>query len=181
MKIIETEISDVKIIVSDLFQDDRGFFMESYNEEKYAPIIGSDYQFVQDNLSRSVKNVLRGLHYQRQKPQGKLVRVVRGEIFDVCVDLRRSSPTFGKYFTCRLSDQNHQMLWVPPQFAHGFLVTSEIADVLYKTTDFYAPKDEHCLRWDDKDIAIPWPIDSAPSLSDKDRKGKSFNEADYFP
>jgi dTDP-4-dehydrorhamnose 3,5-epimerase len=181
MLMLDTAIHDVKIIVPDIYEDERGFFMESYNAKKLAPMIGEKYQFVQDNHSYSTKNVLRGLHFQRKNPQGKLIRVVRGEIFDVSVDLRKSSPTFGKAVSVILSDENLHMLWVPPEFAHGFLVLSDVADVMYKTTDFYAPNDEYCLRWNDPSISIQWPTLEEPILSPKDNSGKFFKELDFFP
>jgi dTDP-4-dehydrorhamnose 3,5-epimerase len=181
IKIIETAISDVVIIVPDLFADARGFFFESYNAKDFSAIIGSDISFVQDNHSRSIKNVLRGLHYQVRHPQGKLIRVIAGEIYDVAVDLRKSSATFGRHVACRLSAENHHMLWVPPYFAHGFLALSPTAEVLYKTTDFYSPKDERCLRWDDPDLAINWPNNGKVLLSAKDQQGSSLKEAEVFP
>lgn len=180
-KIINTAISDVKIIVPDVFVDARGFFMESYNAKNFAALIGNQITFVQDNHSHSRKNVLRGLHYQIQHPQGKLVRVVAGEIYDVAVDLRRSSPTFGQYVACLLSAENQQILWVPPHFAHGFLTLSNSADVLYKTTDFYFPAHERCLRWDDPSLAVPWPCDGEVLLSPKDKRASFFNEIEAFP
>lgn len=181
MKIIETAITDVLIIVPDVFADARGFFFESYNAKKFSALIGSDISFVQDNHSRSIKNVLRGLHYQILQPQGKLIRVISGEIYDVAVDMRRSSATFGMHVACRLSAENQHMLWVPPHFAHGFLALSPVAEVLYKTTDFYSPKNEKCLRWDDPDLAISWPNDGEVHLSDKDQRGCFLKDAEVFP
>jgi len=180
MKISPTNIPDVKILTPHLYNDERGFFYESYNQ-KILSDEGIRSHFVQDNHSRSVKNVLRGLHYQINHPQGKLVRVVVGEIFDVAVDLRASSPTFGKWTGVRLSAQNHFMLWVPKGFAHGFLVLSDIAEVLYKATDFYDPSSEQCLRWDDPTVAIEWPLGSSPILSQKDQEGFLLSEAELFP
>jgi dTDP-4-dehydrorhamnose 3,5-epimerase len=181
MQIIETAIPDIKILEPKVFGDDRGFFLESYNQRLLAEKVGIHDQFVQDNHSHSVQGVLRGLHYQLKMPQGKLVRVVFGEAFDVAVDMRRSSPTFGKWVSVHLSAQNKRMLWVPPGFAHGFLVVSPEADFLYKTTNFYDPSSEHCILWNDPDLAIPWPIKGfSPSLSAKDQQGKRFKEAIAF-
>ena len=155
-----------------MFGDTRGFFFESFNTRAFAEATGLDVQFVQDNHSRSAKGVLRGLHYQILHPQGKLVRVVRGSVFDVAVDIRKASPTFGKWVGVELTEDNHRQLWVPPGLAHGFLVTSESADFLYKTTDYYAPEHERCLAWNDPDIAIEWPLEGEPQLSAKDKLGK---------
>jgi dTDP-4-dehydrorhamnose 3,5-epimerase len=179
MQVIETAIPDVKIIEPKVFGDDRGFFFESFNQKLLSDKIGN-HQFVQDNHSFSMQGVLRGLHYQLLKPQGKLVRVVTGEAYDVAVDIRKSSPTFGKWVGVHLSAQNKKMLWVPPGFAHGFLVISPQADFLYKTTEFYDPTSEHCLRWDDPDVAVKWPLTGSPSLSAKDSKGKSLHEVPHF-
>ena len=178
MKIIETSIPDVKLIKPKVFGDERGFFMETWNERAFREA-GIDATFVQDNHSRSVRNTLRGLHYQIKKSQGKLVRVTRGEVFDVALDLRSESPTFGQWVGEHLSEYNNRMLWVPPGFAHGFLVTSETADFQYKCTDFYAPKHERCIRWDDPDIGIDWGDMRRSSLkiSEKDQDGQSFEEA----
>jgi len=181
MKIIKTDIPDVLIIEPQVFGDERGFFMESFNQQRWEEATGLKRSFVQDNHSCSQKGVLRGLHYQKPKPQGKLVRVIAGEVFDVAVDLRKSSATFGKWVGCRLSAENKHQFWVPEGFAHGFLVLSETAEVLYKTTDYYAPEYEQCIRWDDPDLAIEWPIDVAPSLSAKDAAGVAFNDAICFP
>lgn len=178
MKIIETVIPDVKILEPRVFGDDRGFFMESYNQKNISEI-GINEQFVQDNHSRSGKNVLRGLHYQIQNPQGKLVRVTQGEVFDVAVDLRLSSPTFGKWVSVILSEENKKMLWIPPGFAHGFMVLSEKADFLYKTTSFYDAPSDRCILWNDPDLNIKWPVVN-PILSPKDSQGKSFKQAEYF-
>lgn len=179
MHVTDTAIPDVKVLTPKVFGDDRGFFMESYNQKLFNEALNGDFIFVQDNHSRSAKNVLRGLHYQIQNPQGKLVRVTSGEVFDVAVDLRRSSPTFGQAVAVVLSAANKNMLWVPQGFAHGFLVLSEYADFLYKTTDFYNPKAERCIRWNDPDLKIEWPA-KEPILSQKDSMGASFKEAEYF-
>ena len=181
MKIIDTALPDVKILEPTVFGDDRGFFLESYNQKVIADILQIHTPFVQDNHSHSVQNTLRGLHYQLNKPQGKLVRVVSGEVFDVAVDMRKTSPTFGKWVGVTLSAANKQMLWIPPGFAHGFLVLSHTADFLYKTTDFYDPHSEHCLRWDDPEVAIAWPLTSPPLLSSKDLQGKSLQQSPGFP
>jgi dTDP-4-dehydrorhamnose 3,5-epimerase len=172
MKSISTAIADVFILEPKVFGDTRGFFFESFNTRAFAEATGLDVQFVQDNHSRSAKGVLRGLHYQILHPQGKLVRVVRGSVFDVAVDIRKASPTFGKWVGVELTEDNHRQLWVPPGLAHGFLVTSESADFLYKTTDYYAPEHERCLAWNDPDIAIEWPLEGEPQLSAKDKLGK---------
>jgi len=177
MELIKTSIPDVKLLKPKVFGDERGFFMESYNKHTLEDLIGLDVEFVQDNHSRSSKNVLRGLHYQLKQPQGKLVRVVAGEVFDVAVDLRRSSPTFGQWEGTILSDKNNYQFWVPPGFAHGFVVLSDTADFLYKTTDYYAPEHERCINWDDPEIGINWPFSGKPSLSDKDKQGVAFNHA----
>jgi dTDP-4-dehydrorhamnose 3,5-epimerase len=180
MDVIETAIPDVKLLKPKLFGDERGFFMESYNQKTLQDLCGLDVDFVQDNHSRSTKNVLRGLHYQMEQAQGKLVRVVSGEVFDVAVDLRQSSATFGQWAGTVLSGQNHHQFYVPPGFAHGFVVLSDTADFLYKTTDYYAPQYEKCIRWDDPDIGIEWPMDGEPSLSEKDKAGVSFQQAVYY-
>lgn len=177
MEVITTSIADVKLLKPKVFGDERGFFMESYNKQTLENILGLDVEFVQDNHSRSSKNVLRGLHYQLKQAQGKLVRVVAGEVFDVAVDLRRSSATFGQWAGAILSASNNHQFWVPAGFAHGFVVLSETADFLYKTTDYYAPEHEQCIRWDDPDIGIDWPFDGEPSLSEKDKQGVAFNQA----
>ena len=176
MKITETSIPDVKLIEPKVFGDERGFFMETWNKRAFREA-GIDATFVQDNHSRSVKNTLRGLHYQIKQPQGKLVRVIRGEVFDVALDLRTNSPTFGEWVGEYLSEENNRMLWVPPGFAHGFLVESETADFQYKCTEFYAPAYERCIRWDDPDINIGWGKKWPLNLSIKDQLGKSFKEA----
>ncbi|WP_411386210.1 dTDP-4-dehydrorhamnose 3,5-epimerase [Pseudomonas sp. MPB03] len=181
MNVIATCLPDVLIIEPKVFGDDRGFFYESFNARAFAEATGSTLQFVQDNHSRSTRGVLRGLHYQIEQAQGKLVRVTAGEVLDIAVDIRRSSPTFGQWAGVRLSAQNHRQLWVPPGFAHGFVVLSESADFLYKTTDYYAPSAERCIRWDDPQLAIDWALDDAPILSAKDQNGKALHEADLFP
>lgn len=181
MQIQKTAIPDLLIIEPQVFGDDRGFFYESYNEKKLADVAGITERFVQDNHSRSAKNVLRGLHYQIQQPQGKLVRVVVGEVYDVAVDMRRASATFGQWVGIHLSATNKRMLWVPKGFAHGFLVLSDHAEFLYKTTDFYAPQYERALLWNDADLAIDWPLSGAPALSAKDAVGVPFKAAETFP
>ncbi|WLH46652.1 dTDP-4-dehydrorhamnose 3,5-epimerase [Pseudomonas beijingensis] len=181
MNVIATRLPDVLIIEPKVFGDDRGFFYESFNARAFAEATGCTLQFVQDNHSRSTRGVLRGLHYQIEQAQGKLVRVTAGEVLDIVVDIRRSSPTFGQWAGVRLSAQNHRQLWVPPGFAHGFVVLSESADFLYKTTDYYAPSAERCIRWDDPQLAIDWELEGAPILSAKDQNGKALHEADLFP
>jgi dTDP-4-dehydrorhamnose 3,5-epimerase len=180
MKVIQTAIEDVLIIEPQVFGDDRGFFLESYNEERWQEETGITKPFVQDNHSRSVKGVLRGIHYQIKQPQGKLVRVVSGEVFDVAVDLRRSSPTFGKCVSVLLTADNKKQLWIPEGFGHGFLVVSDTADFLYKTTDYYSPENERCIIWNDAELNIDWPKNITPQLSAKDEKGVRFAEADVF-
>ncbi len=179
MNVLETALPGVLILEPKVHGDARGFFMESYNRRRFAEL-GLPIEFVQDNHSRSARGVLRGLHYQIRQPQGKLVRVTRGAVFDVAVDLRRSSPSFGRWAGVELSEDNHRMLWIPPGFAHGFLVISETADFLYKTTDYYAPEHERCIRWDDPDIGIAWPLETEPLLSAKDRVGRSLREAEVY-
>lgn len=179
MQVIETAIADVKIIEPKVFGDDRGFFMESYNKKLFSDV-GINEDFVQDNHSRSPQGVLRGLHYQKEQPQGKLVRVSFGEVYDVAVDLRKNSSTFGKWVGVLLSAENKRMFWIPAGFAHGFLVLSKEADFLYKTTAFYNPTQECCIRWDDKDLAIDWPLKKEPILSLKDSVGLKFKEAPKF-
>ncbi|MGC4009297.1 MAG: dTDP-4-dehydrorhamnose 3,5-epimerase [Pseudomonas sp.] len=183
MKATRLAIPDVILLEPRVFGDDRGFFFESFNLRQFHEAIGSTPDFVQDNHSLSGRGVLRGLHYQLHQPQGKLVRVVSGEVFDVAVDLRRSSPHFGKWVGEILSADNKRQLWVPPGFAHGFLVLSETAEFLYKTTDYYAPQDEHCLVWNDPNIAIEWPAmgDLKPTLSPKDQSGRSLRDAEVYP
>ena len=181
MKVTPTVIPDVLIIEPKVFGDTRGFFYESFNQKAFNESTGTDYQFVQDNHSRSAKGVLRGLHYQIQQPQGKLVRVVRGAVFDVAVDIRKSSPTFGKWVGMELSEDNHRQLWVPSGFAHGFLVTSDSAEFLYKTTDYYVPEHERCIAWNDDSICIKWPaLDISFLLSVKDLQGMEFSVAETF-
>ncbi|MEW6133749.1 MAG: dTDP-4-dehydrorhamnose 3,5-epimerase [Pseudomonadota bacterium] len=179
MEKIATAIPDVFMIAPKVFGDDRGFFLESYNRRTMASL-GIDHDFVQDNHSRSGRGVLRGLHYQVKQTQGKLVRVVAGEIFDVAVDIRRSSPTFGRWVGMTLSAENKRMAWVPPGFAHGFYVTSDYAEVLYKATDYYAPEHERSMLWNDPALGIEWPLFGEPLLSGKDRKGLPLNEAEVF-
>jgi len=179
MKVTATAISDVKLIEPAVFGDERGFFLESWNAREFAAA-GIPDTFVQDNHSRSVQNVLRGLHYQIGQPQGKLVRVISGEVFDVAVDLRRSSPSFGKWVGATLSAENKRMVWVPEGFAHAFLVTSAIAEVLYKTTDYWAPELERTLAWDDPSVAINWPLSETPALSKKDTAGASLADAETY-
>lgn len=180
MKAIRTEIPEVLILEPKVFGDARGFFFESWNEKVFREATGLDLHFVQDNHSRSAQGVLRGLHYQIRQPQGKLVRVVRGAVFDVAVDVRRSSPTFGKWVGVELSEDNHRQFWVPPGFAHGFVVLTESADFLYKTTDYYAPEHERCIAWNDPEIGIAWPGGLVPALSEKDRRGLALREAEVF-
>ena len=181
MKVIASELPEVLILEPRVFGDDRGFFYESFNARTFSEATGLNREFVQDNHSRSQRGVLRGLHYQLQQPQGKLVRAVVGEVFDVSVDLRRSSPSFGRWVGVHLSAENKRQLWLPEGFAHGFLVLSEYAEVLYKTTDYYAPAHERCIRWDDPSLAIDWPLESAPQLSAKDQAGLSLADAQVFP
>ena len=173
-------IPDVVLIEPKVFGDERGFFFESFNQRQFNAAVGYDVEFVQDNHSRSVKNVLRGLHYQIQHPQGKLVRAVQGTVYDVAVDLRRSSATFGQHVGVELSADNKRMLWVPPGFAHGFVVLSEAAEFLYKTTDYWYPEFERSLAWDDPTVNIAWPHSGAPSLSGKDQLGKLLADAECF-
>ena len=172
MKVTPTSLPEVLLIEPKVFGDQRGFFFESFNQKAFNDATGLDAKFVQDNHSRSTKGVLRGLHYQIQQPQGKLVRVVRGSVFDVAVDIRKSSAHFGRWVGVELSEENHRQLWVPPGFAHGFLVTSDTADFLYKTTDYYAPEFERCLAWNDPGVGVEWPLaGNAPQLSVKDQAG----------
>ncbi|SDK05642.1 dTDP-4-dehydrorhamnose 3,5-epimerase [Pseudomonas indica] len=175
MKVIETAIDGVKIIEPRVFGDERGFFLETFQARRYAEEAGIDLPFVQDNHSRSAKGVLRGLHFQKTKPQGKLVRVVRGEVFDVAVDIRRDSPTFGRWEAAILSEENKRQFWVPPGLAHGFVVLSETADFEYKCTDYYDPSDEACLIWNDPAVGIEWPL-AEPQLSAKDAQGLTLRE-----
>ncbi|MEB3339847.1 dTDP-4-dehydrorhamnose 3,5-epimerase [Okeania sp.] len=181
MNVIVTKIPEVLLIEPKVFGDERGFFMESFNQRNFSEKTGVNLEFVQDNHSRSRKGVLRGLHYQIQQVQGKLLRVVVGEIFDVAVDIRKSSPSFGKWVGYLLSAENKRQLWVPPGFAHGFLVVSETADVLYKTTDYYAPQYERSIIWNDSEIGIDWPLDGIEvKLSQKDEAGTTLRDADLF-
>lgn len=181
MNVITTALPEVLMLVPRVFGDERGFFFESYNRRAFREVTGLDVEFVQDNHSRSVHGVLRGLHYQVQQPQGKLVRVVHGAVLDVAVDIRRSSPNFGRYGGVELSALNRRMLWIPPGFAHGFLVLSESAEFLYKTTNYWAEEHERCIRWDDPDLSIDWQIRTRPLLSAKDAMGASFANAEVFP
>lgn len=174
-----TAIADVLIIEPKVFGDSRGFFFESFNQRDFNAATGTDFSFVQDNHSRSGKGVLRGLHYQLGRPQGKLVRVTRGSVFDVAVDLRQASPTFGKWVGTELNEHEPRQLWVPPGFAHGFLVLSESADCLYKATDFYAPHLERCIAWNDQHLGIAWPLNGQPLLSARDALGVSFKQAQF--
>lgn len=180
MQAVQTGIPGLLILEPKVFGDARGFFFESFNQRRFTEITGVNGTFVQDNHSRSAGNVLRGLHYQIKQPQGKLVRVVAGEVFDVAVDIRRSSPSFGKWFGLHLSAENKKMLWIPAGFAHGFVVLSEYAEFLYKTTDYWAPEHERCIIWNDPELAISWPLQGEPVLSTKDAIGKAFREAEVF-
>ena len=180
MQAIKTNIPEVIIFEPKVFGDERGFFYESFNEKVFKQATGLNIDFVQDNHSKSAKNVLRGLHYQTEHTQGKLVRVTQGEVFDVAVDLRQSSSTFGQWVGEKLTAENKHMIWVPAGFAHGFVVLSETAEFLYKTTDFYSPEHEISIQWNDADIGIDWPLDGEPSLSVKDKDGLAFSEAPYF-
>jgi dTDP-4-dehydrorhamnose 3,5-epimerase len=180
MQHIATKIPDVLIIEPKVFGDDRGFFYESFNKKDFVEATGVNAEFVQDNHSKSAKGVLRGLHYQIKQPQGKLVRVCQGEVIDIAVDLRKSSATFGQWVGVSLSAENKRQLWVPEGFAHGFVVLSDTAEFLYKTTDYYAPQYERCIRWDDDDLSIDWQYDNVPLVSEKDAKGSLFKEADLF-
>jgi len=180
MNVVKTNIPDVLILEPKVYEDERGYFYESFNAREFRKIIGADVRFVQDNHSRSIKDVLRGLHYQIRQPQGKLVRVIAGEVYDVAVDIRRSSPTFGQWTANELSDKNRRMLWVPAGFAHGFLVVSEYAEFEYKTTDYWAPQHERCILWNDPHLNIPWPLHEAPIVSAKDQRGVALSEAEVF-
>lgn len=180
MKATPLAIPDVILFEPKVFGDDRGFFFESFNHRHFEEAVGKPITFVQDNHSRSLKNVLRGLHYQIQQPQGKLVRVAQGEVFDVAVDLRRSSATFGQWVGAHLSAENKHQLWVPEGFAHGFLVLSETAEFLYKTTDYYAPEHERCILWSDASLQVRWPDGERPILSEKDAHGRLFSEAEAY-
>ena len=180
MQVVKTAIPDVLILEPKVFGDDRGFFFESFNQQTFQKLIGVKANFVQDNHSKSAANVLRGLHYQIEQAQGKLVRVTAGEVFDVSVDVRRYSDTFGKWVGVVLSVENKRQLWIPPGFAHGFLVMRDDTEYLYKTTDYYSPKHERCIRWDDPAIGIEWPISQAPILSGKDKLGVALSQAEIF-
>ena len=182
MKVTPTEHPDVLLIEPKVFGDDRGFFFESFNERSFDEAVGRRVAFVQDNHSRSARHVLRGLHFQIEQTQGKLVRVVSGSVYDVAVDLRRSSPRFGQWVGLELSEANRRQLWIPEGFGHGFLVTSDVADFLYKTTDYWSPAAERCIVWNDPTLAIEWPLDGAePVVSTKDRVGAAFEDAEVFP
>lgn len=181
MQVIRSELPGVLVLEPKVFGDARGFFYESFNARAFEQATGLACEFVQDNHSRSQRGVLRGLHYQVQQAQGKLVRVTAGEVFDVVVDLRSSSPSFGRWLGVHLSAENKRQVWIPEGFAHGFLVLSEVAEFLYKTTDYYAPEHERCIRWDDPTLAIDWPLDGPPQLSAKDQAGLAFSAADLFP
>jgi dTDP-4-dehydrorhamnose 3,5-epimerase len=181
MKVTPGALPEVLVLEPRVFGDERGFFLESYNHRVFREAAGIDANFVQDNHSRSARNVLRGLHYQLKQAQGKLVRVVAGEVFDVAVDLRRSSPRFGRWMGLHLSAENKRMLWIPAGFAHGFLALSESAEVLYKTTDYYAPEHERCVLWNDRDIGIDWPLTGVPLVSGKDVRGVALKLAEAFP
>ena len=181
MNVLRTPIEGLLVIEPRVFGDDRGFFMESWNQRTFRELTGVQESFVQDNHSRSGRGVLRGLHYQLRQPQGKLVRVVQGEVFDVAVDVRRSSPTFGRWHGVILSESNRRQFWVPAGFAHGFVVLSESADFLYKTTDYYAPEHERCLLWNDPTVGIDWPLAGiTPVLSEKDRRGLALAQCELF-
>jgi dTDP-4-dehydrorhamnose 3,5-epimerase len=181
MQVVTTELPGVLLLEPKVFADDRGFFFESYNRRAFHKATGVDVEFVQDNHSSSKKNVLRGLHYQLRQAQGKLVRVISGEVWDVAVDLRRASPTFGRWAGFTLSAQSKRMAWIPPGFAHGFVVVSDAAEVLYKATDYYAPEHERTLLWSDPALGIRWPLAGAPVLTDKDRRGVPLASAEAFP
>lgn len=180
MNVLSSALPEVKIIEPKVFGDVRGFFFESFNKRALAPF-GIDAEFVQDNHSRSGRNVLRGLHYQIRQPQGKLVRVVAGEVLDVAVDIRRSSPTFGKWVSVVLSAENKRVVWVPAGFAHGFVVRSDFAEFIYKTTDYYAPEHERCILWNDPDLGVEWHLEQPPVLSAKDAKGAALRDAEVYP
>lgn len=181
MKVVPTAISDVLVLEPNVFEDERGFFFESYNECRFAEITGQCHiRFVQDNHSHSTRHVLRGLHYQIRQPQGKLVRVISGEVFDVSVDIRRSSPTFGRWVGNRLSAENRRQVWIPKGFAHGFLVLGNSAEVIYKTTDYWAPDYERCILWNDPTIGVQWPLNADPLLSHMDQQGRLLTDAEVF-
>ncbi len=180
MKTIPLSLQDVMLIENTIFKDDRGSFTELFNQDKFFRAVGKRIEFVQDNCSFSTKNVLRGLHYQINRPQGKLIHVVKGTIFDVAVDLRRSSATFGQWLGKTLSACRYQQLWLPPGLAHGFMVLSETAEVHYKVTDYWSPADERCIAWDDPDLAIAWPLNESLVLSEKDKRGDLFKNAVFY-
>jgi dTDP-4-dehydrorhamnose 3,5-epimerase len=180
MNVIKTNLPEVLVFEPRIFGDDRGFFYESFNAKKFAELSGIETAFVQDNHSLSAKNVLRGLHYQIRQPQGKLVRVVAGKVFDVAVDIRRSSPHFGQWTGVSLSAENKRQMWIPAGFAHGFIVLSDSAEFLYKTTDYWSPEYERCLQWDDPAIGIQWPLSGDPVMSSKDQQGKSLADAEVY-
>jgi dTDP-4-dehydrorhamnose 3,5-epimerase len=180
MKVVQTAIPDVLIFEPRVFGDERGFFLESWNAREFDNAVGAKVQFVQDNHSRSRRGVLRGLHYQIKQPQGKLVRVARGRVFDAAVDLRKSSSTFGRWVGAELSEDNHRQVWIPFGFAHGFLVLSESADLIYKATDYYAPEHERCLIWNDPTVGINWPVNEKPILSAKDMAGLPLHDVEVF-
>jgi len=180
MQATRLAVPDVVLIEPKVFGDARGFFYESFNQRDFNAATGTDYSFVQDNHSRSSQGVLRGLHYQIKQPQGKLVRVVQGAVFDVAVDIRKSSPTFGQWVGAELSADNHHQLWIPPGFAHGFVVLSDVAEFLYKTTDYYAPEHERCIAWNDPALAIDWRFKGTPNLSAKDAQGRLLEQAEVF-
>ena len=179
-QVIETALSSVLVLEPTVYGDERGFFFESFNQRDFRQATGLEVQFVQDNHSKSSRGVLRGLHYQIERPQGKLVRVTQGRVFDVCVDLRRRSPHFGKWFGFELSAENKRQIWIPPGFAHGFLVMSDMAEFLYKTTEYWYPEHERTLRWNDPRVGIDWPLSGAPLLASKDLEGKLLEQADLF-
>ena len=181
MQALVTELPGVVLLEPKVYGDTRGYFYESYNRRRFAELTGVDVDFVQDNHSRSVRNVLRGLHYQIEHAQGKLIRVIAGEVYDVAVDVRRSSPYFGRHVAFRLSAENKRMAWIPPGFAHGFLVLSEQVEFLYKTTDYWHPEFERSLAWNDPQLAIQWPLTQEPTLSDKDRRGVLLSAAEVYP
>jgi len=180
VKVVRTDIPEVLLLEPRVYQDERGFFLESYNRRSFKEATGLEVDFVQDNQSFSVRNVLRGLHYQIRQAQGKLIQVMAGEIFDVAVDLRRSSPTFGRWVGVTITGGGHRMIWIPQGFAHGYIVLSEHAIVFYKATDFYAPEHERTIRWDDPALGIRWALEGEPIVSDKDRRGSAFRSADLF-
>ncbi|MES2298907.1 MAG: dTDP-4-dehydrorhamnose 3,5-epimerase [Pseudomonadota bacterium] len=180
MKVTPMDIADVLLLEPQVFGDDRGFFYESFNARRFAELTGVDANFVQDNHSKSARGVLRGLHYQIQQAQGKLVRVIEGSVFDVAVDIRKSSPTFGRWVGVELSGENKRQLWIPPGFAHGFVVTSDSAQFLYKTTDYWAPEYERAILWNDPEVGVAWPLAGEPLMSGKDLQGKHLRDAEHF-